>query len=120
MFRCFLALAGSLVCLSPLSAGYYPPAVGRHKVEVVKEVVLKDARRKKTLPVALCFPREAGAYPVIVFSHGAFGSGDRVLALPRFWASHGYVCLAPTHADSLKLRRQASQEADTDVRAVVD
>jgi predicted dienelactone hydrolase len=84
----------------------YKPVPGPLSVETVDKVVLKDAKRNKELPVAVCFPKEAGVYPVIVFSHGAGGSGDRVLPLPRFWASHGYVCLMPTHADSLALRRQ--------------
>jgi len=47
---------------------------------------------------------------MVVFSHGAGGSGDGVLAgLPKFWSGHGYVCVMPTHADSIKLRRQQGE-----------
>ena len=39
----------------------------------------------------------------MVFSHGASGSKDAYQPLIRHWASHGYVCIQPTHGDSLTL-----------------
>ena len=95
--------------LVALTLGMLPAAdvpAGPLAVETVENLTLVDARRHKELPVVVCFPKEAGRYPVIVFSHGAGGSGSRVLALPKFWASHGYVCLVPTHADSVALQRR--------------
>jgi predicted dienelactone hydrolase len=95
--------------LVALTLGMLPAAdvpAGPLAVETVESLTLPDAKRHKELPVAVCFPKEAGRYPVIVFSHGAGGSGSRVLALPKFWASHGYVCLVPTHADSVALQRR--------------
>jgi predicted dienelactone hydrolase len=47
---------------------------------------------------------------VIVFSHGAGGSGDCCAELPKHWAGYGYVVLAPTHADSVKLRRENGED----------
>jgi predicted dienelactone hydrolase len=89
-------------------------------VESVENITLHDAKRRKELPVAVCYPKEAGRYPVIVFSHGAGGSGPRVLALPKFWASHGYVVLVPTHADSLSLqRRQPAADAKDRLQGIV-
>jgi predicted dienelactone hydrolase len=76
-------------------------------VETVESIVLKDKNRQKDLPVAACFPRERGPFPVIVFSHGSGGSHHYLLPLAQDWAMHGYVCLLPTHGDSLLLRRGA-------------
>ena len=91
----------------PDTANAYKLADGPCAVEVATDIVLHDAKRNKDLPVHLTFPKAEGRYPIIVFSHGAGGSGDMVLTgLPKFWSSHGYVCLMPTHADSIKLRRQ--------------
>jgi predicted dienelactone hydrolase len=45
---------------------------------------------------------------VIVFSHGAGGNGSYPYPLTRFWTSHGYVCIHPTHADSVSLGEGAS------------
>ena len=85
-----------------LYAGAKP---GPLAVAQADEVRLRDDARDKDLRVIACFPEEEGSYPTIVFSHGAGGSGRNVLALPRSWASHGYVVLLPTHADSLALRK---------------
>lgn len=94
----------------PDAANTYKLAGGPCVVEVVNDIVLHDAKRSKDLPVHLTFPKAEGQYPIIVFSHGAGGSGDTVLTgLPKFWSSHGYVCLMPTHADSIKLRRQQGE-----------
>jgi predicted dienelactone hydrolase len=94
----------------PDAAKTYKLADGPCAVEVVKDIVLHDAKRNKDLPVHLTFPKTDGKFPIIVFSHGAGGSGDGVLTgLPKFWSSHGYVCLMPTHADSIKLRRQQGE-----------
>jgi predicted dienelactone hydrolase len=71
---------------------------------------LHDGKRSKDLPVTAYFPKENGAFPVIVFSHGALGSGRSYVNLLSFWASRGYVCLAPTHDDSLSLHGQQIRE----------
>src|SRR6476660_9432957 len=70
---------------------------------------IHDAARNKDLPITAYFPKEGG-YPVIVFSHGALGSGKSYVNLHSFWASRGYVCLAPTHDDSLTLHPQQIRE----------
>ena len=49
-----------------------------------------------TYPQDLLFPA-----PVIIFSHGVWGSADQYQPLIRHWASHGYVCLQPQHGDTV-------------------
>lgn len=62
--------------------------------------LLHDTKRHKDLPVTVYYPVFRGVYPIIIFSHGAGGSGDSNLPLLRYWASSGYICLSPTHEDS--------------------
>src|SRR5438874_652897 len=83
---------------------------GEFAVDVVPEVMLHDKRRDKDLPVYVSYPKGEGPFPVIVFSHGAGGTGRHYEALLKFWSSHGYVCLAPTHAESLSLRNNRNGE----------
>jgi predicted dienelactone hydrolase len=96
----------------------YKATAGPFAVEAVTNVLLRDGKRHKDLPVSAYFPQAKGAtplpagerLPVIVFSHGAGGSGDTGLPLVTHWASHGFVVLCPTHADSIKLRRQRGED----------
>lgn len=102
------------VCLAPRPAaaaetpGAYTPDRPAREVYSA-EIVLRDAARGKEIPLRVTCPKEGGPFPVVVFSHGAGGSGDSYLELSRFWAGHGYVVLQPTHDDSLKLRRQRGE-----------
>jgi len=94
----------------------YKVAAGPYVVETVDEVVLHDAQREKDLPVFVSYPRGDGKFPVIVFSHGAMGSGDMGFPIVQHWTSHGYVVLCPTHADSIKLQRGAGRDAAAGAR----
>lgn len=76
---------------------------GPHAVDVLKHTVLHDAARKKDLQVRVTWPNTRGSLPVIVWSHGAYGSKDVYAPLVQHWASHGYVVIQATHSDSLKL-----------------
>ena len=71
-----------------------------------QEVVLDDSKRGKKIYVRFTYPTEGGPYPVIVFSHGAGGSRDGYEYLAKYWAEHGYVCLQPSHVDSIALNRE--------------
>jgi len=56
----------------------------------------------RELPLRVTYPLKAtDPAPVILFSHGATGSRDGYLPLIEHWAGHGYVCIQPTHGDSL-------------------
>ena len=66
------------------------------------DLALHDDVRKKDLPVRVSWPAEEGAYPVVVFSHGLFGSRHGYDPLVQHWVSRGYVVVQPTHSDSLE------------------
>lgn len=95
-------VAAQIVWSLPASAG---PAAdpGPFRIKTIQEIILHDAKRKKDLPARVTYPNATGPFPVVVFSHGAYGSKDAYRPLAEFWASHGYVVLQPTHADSIAL-----------------
>lgn len=64
------------------------------------EITLKDERRNRKLPTKIYYPQEDGSFPVIIFSHGVGGSKDSFAYLGKSWASHGYICIHPTHLGS--------------------
>ena len=97
----------------------YKLADGPHAVETVDQTI-HDPRRNKDLPVRILIPNSAGPFPVIVFSHGAGGSGKNYFALTAFWASHGYVVIQPTHNDSIALRREKGEQAPVNPRELID
>jgi dienelactone hydrolase len=110
----FIAI-GAAACASQPSASEAPPPppapataseLAGSGLAVVEEadLVLRDAARGKDLRLHASYPKGNGPVPVIVFSHGAGGSGKTYFPLARFWATHGYAVLLPTHADSLALR----------------
>ncbi|MCC6696367.1 MAG: dienelactone hydrolase family protein [Candidatus Hydrogenedentes bacterium] len=71
--------------------------LGPFPVHVVPEVEIHDERRGKDVPLKIYMPDGGGAFPAILFSHGAGDSNDSSPHLMRQWASHGYVVLLPTH-----------------------
>lgn len=99
-----------LVALSSLAfAEAYPPAA----TNTFKSVSLKlhDAVRNKDVPVRVTYPTNSDKVPLIVFSHGAGGSGDGYTGLTEYWAEHGYICLQPTHADSMQQQKEEGKNA---------
>ncbi len=88
---------------APAPAPVAPPAaeLAQSGLSVVldADIVLFDSSRHRDLPVRVLYPEGPGPFPVIVFSHGAGGSPRTHDSLTRFWATHGFVVLAPGHAD---------------------
>lgn len=82
---------------------------GPHAFEVQADVVLRDEERSKDLPIRITWPKHEGAAPVLVWSHGLYGSKDAYEPVSRFFASHGWVVIQPTHSDSLSLGRERVQ-----------
>ncbi|MCH2169969.1 hypothetical protein MK489_04220 [Myxococcota bacterium] len=75
---------------------------GRYEVGTEAALRISLADRVDPLRVVALWPRNvAGSLPLIVFSHGLGGRPELGQALPRRWASAGYVCLLPEHADAL-------------------
>ncbi len=93
----------------------YKLAPGSLSVQTAKFEIHDDARGKD-LPLLAYAPTAGGPYPLVVFSHGAGGSRDVAPQLLSQWASHGYVVIAPSHADSVQLQAmQRLEQADQSV-----
>lgn len=109
-----ITLAWAVACATPPKPAPPPPAapppsaaeMARSGLAVAAEaeIMLNDSSRARDIPVQVTYPDGAGPFPVIVYSHGAGGSGQTGRVLARFWATHGFVVLAPSHADSVKGR----------------
>jgi predicted dienelactone hydrolase len=66
------------------------------------EVTTLETLRLGTVDVRVTCPKAEAKLPVLVFSHGLYGSKDGYQPLALFWASHGYAVIQPTHPDSLR------------------
>jgi len=82
---------------------------GAHAFGVTSDIVLRDEERAKDLPVRITWPKHGGAAPVLIWSHGLFGSKDAYEPVSQFFATHGWVVIQPTHSDSLSLGRERAQ-----------
>jgi dienelactone hydrolase len=91
------------------------PEAGPFEIAGVERMDLVDPDRRRTIPTRAYFPAKAGRYPVIVFSHGFGGSLQTFPNTGKVWASHGYVVLHPTHADSLAMMDPNVPAADAEV-----
>ena len=101
MKRIFLATVLLAAICASAAFGY---DIGAGSLQVGSSILkLHDANRNKDLPLVAYFPKSAGPFPVIVFSHGATGTGKAYQNLLEFWAGREYVVLAPTHSSARKL-----------------
>lgn len=104
MVRHAIGLAAALWLLPAapaLAAELYKPAPGPHTVSVA-ETSLPAPDRGRPIALRISYPQTAGALPVIVFSHGAWGTNYNYHPLASYWASHGYAVIQPNHLDSVE------------------
>ena len=87
---------------------------GPYTVIRVPDILLSDRARSKDVPVTVTAPDldAAGPFPVILFSHGVGSDGTQNESLLRWWASHGYVVISPTHSDSLRWQQRRQDLCD--------
>lgn len=96
-----------ILCGSPLYAQKDTPPLGPTvytKAGAAKVLTWStewhDAARKRDIPLKFYYPEGTGACPVILFSHGLGGSSEIYSYLGKYWASHGYVSIHPSHVGS--------------------
>jgi len=114
-----LGLASLAALGTPSRAAVAAPS-GGYKVatgpwtSAAKQIVLHDDARQKDLEITVRYPQtdlsSTERFPLVIFSHGAGGSRDAFADLTTHWASHGYVVILPTHADSIELRRRHGED----------
>ena len=84
-------------------AGPYKLDAGPYAVQTIKVLILRDDARGKDLPLRISHPAGRGPFPVMVWSHGAWGCKDDYRVLTEHWVRHGYVVIQPSHSDSRAL-----------------
>src|SRR5689334_10887401 len=87
------------VCSPLLRADYDPLRVGKD-APATKDLVVKDEKRKRELPVLVYLPAAKSPAPVVLFSHGLGGSRAGPAYLGKHWASRGYVAVFLQHPGS--------------------
>lgn len=100
---------------TPVDPGYRL-APGPYKVTAVELLTLTDEARSKDLRVKVRVPvatgekpNDAATFPLVLFSHGLGGSKDAFAELCHHLASHGYVVISPSHADSIAERTREGE-----------
>lgn len=73
---------------------------GKYGVTITDPVKLHDTKRNRDLSVKVYSPDAPGRLPVIVFSHAGGASRESFGPLARYWTSHGFVSIHPSHADA--------------------
>ncbi|MEC4982596.1 MAG: hypothetical protein SAJ37_02605 [Oscillatoria sp. PMC 1068.18] len=94
----------------------YQPDLGSYPVGEVNNLTLNRGSRQ--LPLKVYYPQRQGTFPTIIFSHGAGSSNTGYSSLASYWASHGYVVILPTHADSLALQGESADSGN--LREIVE
>jgi predicted dienelactone hydrolase len=75
-----------------------------------KTITLRGEKGEAELPLRIRYPREARQpAPLVIFSHGMGGSYDAFASLTEHWASHGYIVILPTHADSVRRQKRGGE-----------
>ncbi len=97
-----VSLTAALSYAADEQSGSYSSNTGSLPFESTA-IELKDKKQDKDLRLRVTYPTKEGTYPIVIWSHGAMGSKDAYKPLVSHWASHGYVCIQPTHGDSLRL-----------------
>lgn len=84
----------------------------QNKIGVIKKFVVRDKSREKDLEMRISYPLAPGNYPVFVFSHGAGSSKDGYTQLTEYLANNRFICIQPTHDDSIGKLRQKNFTAN--------
>lgn len=91
----------SLLLLQAVSEGWYKPAQSSLEVTSKTGILLKR-EGLRDLSLRITGPTTGGPYPLLIISHGMYGSEIGLDPLVQEWTRHGYVVIQPTHDDSLR------------------
>jgi len=104
---------------TPEASKPYPSELTPGTFEVATSAEIRFQRDGRALPLPLLVRHPTptqdnpGPFPLVIFSHGMGGYTDAFEHLSTHLASHGYTVIHPAHTDSIKLRREAGESADS-------
>lgn len=91
----------SLLLLTALGARAYDPlAVTENATPKPLDIIVKDATRKREIPLLVYLPATTNAAPVVLFSHGLGGTRHGSAYLGRHWSARGYAAVFLQHPGS--------------------
>lgn len=120
LLRCLITVGAVIIIFILLRIIIFPPnpyknvtITGEHEVKITEFTWTDESRvetftdtgEKRALTVKFWYPEEEGSYPLVVFSHGAFGIIDSNYSTCMELASNGYVVASighPYHAMFVK------------------
>lgn len=88
-----------LVSASGLGADYDPLLTAKAQPDQ-KDLVVKDEKRSREIPIRVYLPKDTAAAPVVLFSHGLGGNREGSAFLGKHWALRGYVAVFLQHPGS--------------------
>lgn len=94
-----LAILGAATSVAQDSPAYDPLKVDDY-TPPTKDLVVKDAKRSREIPIRVYLPRATTPGPVVLFSHGLGGSCRNNPYLGNHWARRGYVVVFVQHPGS--------------------
>lgn len=90
-----------LLLLTALATRAYDPlAVTEKAPPKPLDLVVKDAARKREIPILVYLPAGTNAAPVVLFSHGLGGTRHGSAYLGRHWSARGYAAVFLQHPGS--------------------
>lgn len=90
-FTCFAATA---------VFAYDPLKLPEAALPAPMDLMVKDAKRDRALPIRVYLPAATKAAPVVLFSHGLGGSCQNNPYLGKHWSARGYVVVFVQHPGS--------------------
>jgi len=90
------------ICLGLAGCASLPPEdpASLYPVQVSDDVVIEDELQQRLVRFRVTWPDGDGAFPLVVFSHGALCNPDTYAPVTDYWAARGYVVVAPVHIDA--------------------
>ena len=83
-----------------LTATYDPLATPNEVAKAPLDFVVKDAARKRDIPILVYLPTAKTGTAVVLFSHGLGGTRKGCSYLGKHWAARGYVAVFLQHPGS--------------------
>ena len=99
MNRLFESSLLNHVAASSLRFDYTPLLTAKAQPEQ-KDLVVKDEKRSREIPIRVYLPTGQATAPVVVFSHGLGGNREGSAFLGKHWAARGYVAVFLQHPGS--------------------
>jgi len=95
----FMISASALTGASFADSVYDPLLIDKYQPAVI-DLIVKDTRRPREIPIRVYLPKEKKPAPVVLFSHGLGGSREGSAYLGNHWAARGYVAVFLQHPGS--------------------